>query len=159
MVWKLGLDPSIKNWAYLRIDSLKCYTVRVYQNVLKWRGWTGLELVFLPHSVHDFWGKLFLIITDILFFIITDQVLLPDCLLFFEILGKMWIVINSFPVCDIMNFEILTFLSSCFPKWPKNQGKHLSSLRMKKAFSIIFIWRNIHILLTWLSELSGFLVK
>ena len=151
MVGKLGLDPSIKNWVYLRIDSLKCDTVRVYQNVLKWRCWTGLELVSLPHSAHDFWGKLF--------FIITDQILLPDCLLFFEMLGNMWIVMNSFPVCDIMNFEISTFLSSCFPKWPKNQGKHLSILRMKKAFNIIFIWRNIYILLTWLSELSGFLVK
>ena len=83
MVEKLVPDPFLKsqNWAYLWINSQKfdavCFIVcqvKGYRNILKLscrpltfylifsflkKAKRGLELVFLPHSLHSFWRKYF----------------------------------------------------------------------------------------------------
>ena len=53
----------------------------------------------------------------------------------------MCIIIISFPVDDVINFEInRSFLSSRFPAWPKMSGKNLNlnlnRLRTKRIFKV-----------------------
>ena len=70
----------------------------------------GLELVFLPHFLHNFWRKIFLLLYSINWpnFIVW----LPlSC----EILGNMRIAIACKPSCDVLNFEVsLIFLIKPF---------------------------------------------
>ena len=90
VVGKLVPDPFVlnQNWAYLWINSLKCYTVCFFvcpsgglPKYITTRMLTAcvdfiklfrktkscLELISLPHFLHD---------------ILTNQILLPDCLYF-----------------------------------------------------------------------------
>ena len=105
-------DTFLKNWdwAYLWINSLKFYTVYFYLNP-SWRPSKyietklqttcfyfiksfskktkkGLELISLPHFLHDFWRKMFLLVHSINWpkFILWLSLLR-------EILGNMCIVI------------------------------------------------------------------
>ena len=76
---KLVPDPFIKNsnWAHLWIDSQKFHQVSFYRSLLKYiktkmltiyfyliklfkKTKRGLELICLPHFLHDFWRKIFL---------------------------------------------------------------------------------------------------
>ena len=74
----------------------------------------GLELIWLPHFLHNFWRRIFFS----LYSINTPNfiVLLP---LFSEILSNMCIAIVCKPVCDVMNFEV-----------------NLIFLRMERAFNM-----------------------
>ena len=91
-----------------------------------------LELVSLPHFLHDFWREIFLLLYSInwpnfIFWL----------LLLREILGNLSIVIICWLVCDVIDFEInLIFLTKPFLQWPKNQDKNLNFLWMKRAFKI-----------------------
>ena len=70
----------------------------------------GVELVSLPHFLHNFWRKIFLS----LYFInsLSFIVWLP---LLREILGNMCIVIVYQPGCEVMHFEVnLIFLIKSF---------------------------------------------
>ena len=61
----------------------------------------ALELVSLPHFLHNFWRKIFLMLYSINW---------PNLIVFlhflYEVLGNMRIVIVCFPVCDAINFQI-----------------------------------------------------
>ena len=77
----------------------------------------GLELVYLPHFLNNFWRKILLFIYSINWpnFIVWLSLL---C----EILGNMCIAIVSKPGCDAMNFEVKDFelkaffLKSCYSR-------------------------------------------
>ena len=70
----------------------------------------GLELVSLPHFVHNFWRKIF-----ILLYSINPSSFIVWLPLLREILGDMCIVIVWKPDCDVMTFEVnLTFLIKPF---------------------------------------------
>ena len=66
-----------------------------------------------------------------LYILITDQILLPDCLLF-EILGNWCLVFICFLVSDVTNIEIN--LSSHFSTQPKFQEKIVNISRNEKNF-------------------------
>ena len=76
----------------------------------------GLELVSLPHFLHNFWREIFLLLYSI--YLPNFIVWLP---LLCEILGNIYIAIICKPVCDVMNFEVnLIFLiNPFFLTWPK----------------------------------------
>ena len=124
MVERLVPDPFLKNenWAYLRINSLKYYTVCFYctaswglSKYIETKLQTtcfhiiklfrkikrSLELVFLLYFPHNFWRKIFLL----LYFINW-----PNFIVWFplhcEILDNMCIAIVCKPCCDIMIFEV-----------------------------------------------------
>ena len=148
MVEKLFPDPFLKNqnWAYFRINSLNIYevlnllyiklrTIKIHLHETedhlllphiklfqKTKG--GLELVSLPHLLHDFWRKM--LFSNFI-------VWLP---LFYEILDNMCTVIVCEPGCDVITFEInLAFqVKSFFSIQPKSQDKNLSIFRTKRAF-------------------------
>ena len=119
------------NWAYLWINNLKFYTVCFYC-MASWRlskynktklqttcfylilssflKNKGLELVSLPHFLHHFWRKTFLLLCYINWpsFIVW----LPSLC---EILGNMCIAVVCKPGCVVMNFGVnLTFLIKPF---------------------------------------------
>ena len=79
--------------------------IKLFQKIKR-----GLELVSLPHFLHNFWRKIFLLLYSINWpnFIVW----LP---LLCEILGNMCIAIVCKPGCDVMNFEVnLIFLINLF---------------------------------------------
>ena len=152
---KLVPDPFIKNqnWAYLLTNSLKCYKVCLIvcpsrglpniktevltscfcpiQSFFK-KQKSSLELVSLPHFLHDFWREMFLR----LYFINW-----PKCIawlpFFLEILDNMCIVIICCPACDVINFEI----NHNFPIKPffyetKKSGRKCNISRTKRAFNM-----------------------
>ena len=65
---------------------------------------------------------------------LTDQVSLHDCHLFPEILGNICIVVISWPVCDVVIFEInQSFLITPFFYITKKLGQNVSLLGTKRA--------------------------
>ena len=87
-----------------------------------------LELVFLPHFLHDFWRKVFLTLYSInwLNYIVWLYLII-------EILGNICIVIGCYPACDVINFRInFSFLIKSFSFMTKNVGQKCKS---KKHFS------------------------
>ena len=145
VVDKLVPDPFLKNlnWAYLWINSLKFYTVCFdctpcwgpskyietklqticFYHILGFlKKSRGMELVFLPHFLHNFWRKILLLLYSINW--TNFFVWLP---LLCEILGSMCIAIVCKPGCDVMNFEVnLIFL---IKPWQK-----LKYLENEKSF-------------------------
>ena len=105
------------------------YQVECYRNLLKlsyrpiiftsyktFFKWKGLELVFLPHFLHDFWRKMFLLL-----YLLTDQVSLPICLY-----GVRHCDYCTVIVCqqgfDTINFEInLIFLVKPYFNYLQNE--------------------------------------
>ena len=61
----------------------------------------GLKLVSLPHFLHNFWRKMFITL-----YFINWSNFVARLLLLLETLDIMCIVINYYPVCDVMNFQI-----------------------------------------------------
>ena len=143
---KLFPDPFLKNqnWASLWIDSLKFYVVVAFvcffcfvcffeyqaegcRYILKL---SCRPLVTLSYFVHDFWGKIFLLLHSINW---------PNLLVWLpllgEILGNMCIVIVCWPGCAVINFEInLMFLiKPFFLHDPKVKTK---IWRTKRAFNL-----------------------
>ena len=91
---------------YQNISKLRCWphALPLYKAFLKTNG--GLELVSLPHFLHVFWKKIFLLLHSINWpnFIAWLPLLL-------ELLGNMCSVIVCKPACDVINFEFtLMFL-------------------------------------------------
>ena len=130
MVEKLFLETFLKNqnWAYLRINSVRFYTVYFYcmpslglskysetklhttcfYLILSFckKQNKCLELVPLPHFLHDFLRKIF-----ILLYSINWPNFIAWLSLLREILGYMFIIIVCYPGCDVTNFKInLMFL-------------------------------------------------
>ena len=120
-----------QNWGYLWISSLESYTVFIvcssgglpkyiknlssdhmlltYIKVFK-ETKRGMDLVFPHHFLHDFLWKIFFILYSIkrLNFIGWLPLLL-------KILGKMYVAIVCYTVCDVTNFKIkLSFLVKPF---------------------------------------------
>ena len=105
-----------------------------------WKTTADLELVSLPHFLHDFWWKIFLLLYSIIFW--------PNFIswlsLLYEILGNMCIAIGFLPGCDVINFEInLIFLIKpfflCDQKvkikiWISWERKGLSLKKIKQIF-------------------------
>ena len=90
----------------------------VYQNILKLRRWPlactpykafflkkkrnrGLELVSLPHFLHQFWRKTFLTL-----YVIKCPNFIAWLPLLLDMLGNICIVMKYFPVYDVINFKI-----------------------------------------------------
>ena len=119
--------------SYLKVLKLNCWQLALtsYNAFLKKQ--RGLELVSLPHFLHDFWRTIIILLYSINWpsFIVW----LP---LLREILSNMCIAIVCWPVCDVINFEInLIFLINPFSLiWPKIQDKNLNILRKKRAFKM-----------------------
>ena len=129
VVEELSPDPFLinQNWVYLWINSLKFHRVCFYC-MSSWglsryiktklqitcfylikpffrKTKSGRKIASLPHFLHDFWGKMFLLLYSIKWpnFIVWFLLLL-------EMLGNMCIVIH-----EVINFEInLTFLIKPF---------------------------------------------
>ena len=154
-----SLRPSfefkIKHISRLAVWNCKKFLLIVrpfenYQNVLKLRCWSyktflknrkkGLELLFLPHFLHDFSIKIF----GMLYFINWPNFIVWFSL-FLKIMGNMCIVIICFTVIMMLQILklILAFLSGRFPTWPKNEknneGKYEFDVYRKSAIT------NIHI--------------
>ena len=93
----------------------------------------GLQLVYLPHFLHDFRRKTFLLL-----YFINWPNFIVWLLLLREVLTNMCIAIVSFRGCDVINFEInLIFLIKPYlSTWPKSQDKNLNILRTKRAFKV-----------------------
>ena len=102
--------PKNQNRAYLWINILKLYIYIYIYIYFVFIFWQVEELVSLPHFLHDFWIKMFLLI-----YYFTWPNFNVWLLLLLEILGNMCIVILCCPDCDVINFEInLIFLIKTF---------------------------------------------
>ena len=102
----------------------------------------GLGLVSPPHSVYDFWRKIFSMLYSIIWphFIVWLPLLL-------KILGNMCITIVSYPDSDVIKFEInLIFLIKPFFYMTKKSRQKFKYLVNKKNFwgeirSIFYIFQ------------------
>ena len=142
--------PFHKIWAYLEISSLECLflmdvEVRVYQNILKLRCYhlllpyiqlikktkRGLGLDSLPHFLHDFWRKMFLMI-----YFANWLNFIAWLLLLLETLCNMCIfIICCAVVCDAINFEINhSFVIKPFFCISKMSGQKCKNLKNKRRF-------------------------
>ena len=91
----------------------------------------ALELVSLPHFLHDFSRKKFLTLNSHNCTNFTHWLsLLPEILG----AGNMCIVIICFPVYGVKNFEILAFFSQRFPTWPEKSRQKFKYLKNEKGF-------------------------
>ena len=91
-----------------------------------------LGLVSPPCFVHDFSRKKFHML---------DSINWPNFILWFplllEISGNMCTVINCYPVCDVINFEIyLSFLIKSFSYMTKNSEQKRKFLKNKRGFKV-----------------------
>ena len=83
----------------------KCPYKHSYINFFK-KAKRGLELVSLPHFLCDFSRKIFLVLCSVKW-----SNFIAWLLLVLEILGNMCILINYFPICNVINLGInLTLL-------------------------------------------------
>ena len=98
------------SWGLSKYIETKLQTTCFYVIMLFYKIKRGLELVSLPHFVHNFWRKIF-----ILLYSINPSSFIVWLPLLREILGDMCIVIVWKPDCDVMTFEVnLTFLIKPF---------------------------------------------
>ena len=138
VVEKLVTDPFLKNWnwAYIWINSLTFYAVcfcwiaswglsKYFETKLHlvsphikllWKIKRSLELVSLPHFLHNFWRKIFLLLCSVNW---------PNVIVYFfllcEILSNICIAIVCKPGCDVLNFEVnLIFLIKLFFQHEQN---------------------------------------
>ena len=118
--------------------------VEVFQNILKLRSWPfvftlnktfqkrkrGLELVSLPHFLHNFWRKIFFTFHSLNWpnFIACLSLLLV-------ILCNMCIATVYWPGCDVISFEInLIFLIKSFFYLTKKSRQKCKYLKNEKTF-------------------------
>ena len=126
-----------QNWANLWINSLKFYTVCFHRmaswGLLKYIGTKlqstcsklfqkikkGLELVSLPHFLHDFFKKYFS--CSIL---LTDRISLSVSL-YFVIYWATYVLIACEPSCDVINsgINLIFLIKPGFFAWWKSQDK------------------------------------
>ena len=98
------------SWGLSKYIETKLQTTCFYVIMLFYKIKRGLKLVSLPHFVHNFWRKIF-----ILLYSINPSSFIVWLPLLREILGDMCIVIVWKPDCDVMTFEVnLTFLIKPF---------------------------------------------
>ena len=135
MMEKLIPDPFWKNQnrAYLWINRIKLCTICFYLCPIYQIYWNcadhwlllhiklfqktrwSLELVSLPHFLHDFWTKIFFTLYSI-----SSPNYMIWLRLLLGMLGNMYIVIVYFVGCDVINFEInLTFVIKLFSHMTK----------------------------------------
>ena len=80
-----------------------------------------MELVSLAHFRHDFWRKIFLLLSSI-----TWLNLIAWLLLLREMFGRICIINVCWPDCDVINFEItLIFLIKPFFLHDQNTNKKI----------------------------------
>ena len=92
----------------------------------------GLELVSLPHFLHDFWRKIFLML-----YFINWPSFIAWFLLLLEMWGNICIVSICCPVYHVTNFEInRSFDIKPFFYITKKSGQNENISRTKKAFNI-----------------------
>ena len=116
--------------------------VKVSQNMLKLRWWSlafpyikfskekGMELVPLPHFLHYFWIKIFLML-----YFITWPNFIAWLSLLLEILDNICTAIMCCPVCGAIHFEIkFSFLIKPFFYITKNLGQKRKYLKNEKSF-------------------------
>ena len=86
-----------------------------------------LELVSLPHFLHDVWRKILLWLCSVNW---------PNCVAWLPLLRK--ILGNIICVLELFVYQVETsnIISSRFSIWPKSHDKNWNSLRMKRAFKI-----------------------
>ena len=151
---KLVPDPILKNehWAFLWINSLNIFTVCFYR-VVSWEllkyidtklqsNWfhlilsffkkikRGLELCTLPHFLHNFWRKIFILLRSV-----NRPNFIVWLSLLCEILGNMCIGIVCKPGCDVMDFEVsLIFQIKLFFLHDQNDVRKMYYLEDKKSF-------------------------
>ena len=91
----------------------------------------GLELVSLPHFLHNFWRKLFFLLYSI-----NCPNFIVLLLFLCEILGNMCIAIVCKPSCDVMNFEfnLMFLIKPFFLHDQKVETKTKISWEWKKHF-------------------------
>ena len=97
-----------------------------------------LGIVSPPHFVYDFSRKMFLMLHSVNWpnFIVSLS-------LFLEILGNLDIVINCFPRCDIINFEItLIFPIKPFFYLTEKSRQKFKSLKNEKSFFRLPLLQN-----------------
>ena len=89
-----------------------------------------LGIVFPPHFVHGFQEKCFSYHV-----LLTDQILLPDCLYFtrYWSIRVLQLFVNQVVMSQVLTLT-LSIKSSHFSIWPKSHDKNLNILRTKKAF-------------------------
>ena len=100
--------------------------IKLFQKIKK-----VLELVSLPHFLHNFRMKIFLLLYCI------NWPNLIICLpLFYKILGNMCIAIVCKPVCEVMNFEVnlIFFKLSRFSYMTKKSWQKLKYLGNETSF-------------------------
>ena len=90
----------------------------------------GLELVSLPHFLHNFWGKILLLLYSIKFhfLIVFTSWDIGEYVYYNCLLTRLW----------RHEFWLQPYLSNqaVFPTWPKSHDKNVSLLRMKRAFQM-----------------------
>ena len=97
---------------------------------LFWKRKRVLQLVFMPHFLHDFLRKMFL-----LFCSVNWPSFIVGLTLFREMLGNMCILI-VYSGCDIIKFEInLAFLTSPFLHMTEESKRKFKYLNNEKNFS------------------------
>ena len=89
---------NVKIWNIL---ILRCRPLVFTFNKAFYKIKRGLKLVFLPHFLHRFWKKIFLVLNSI-----SWSLFIAWFSLFVEILDSMCIVIICYPLCDVINFEV-----------------------------------------------------
>ena len=98
---------------------------------LFWKTKSGLELVFLPHFLHNFYRKIF---------ISGYSINWPHAILWLplipEISNNVCMVILCYPGCDVINFEVnLIFLIKPFFYISKKLRQKFRYLENEKSFS------------------------
>ena len=89
----------------------------------------GVELVFLPHFLHNFDRKLFLTLYSI-----SSQNFIDWFFLLLEILSNMCIIIIYFPIDDVIRFETnLSFVTKSLFYITKNVRTQCNILKTKRA--------------------------
>ena len=150
MVEKLVAGPFLKkqNWPYLWINGLKFYTVCVYCMAC-WRlskyiktklpttyfhlilSFLKKKLVSLPHFLHNFWSKIFLLLY--IYILLTDQIkLLSGCLYFVRFWQYVYCNCLKTVTSWILKFNLSFSDQAIFPTWPKSCTKTLNILRMER---------------------------
>ena len=143
---------SKKTWEYLWINSLKFHTAcfhcmsRSWTNKTYWNWggnhWLllyiklfyktekGLQLVYLPHFLHDFEQNYLITLYSL------DRPSFMIWLhLLFEIPGNMFIAIICVPLCDVIYLKFtVAFLSSGFPTNSKMSKLKCKYLRNENSF-------------------------
>ena len=130
---KLGisLDQQPEMWCSLFLlctQVLNCWSLALTLYKAFSKNKKSLEIVTLPHFLHEFWRKIFLMLYSINW---PNFVLLLHLLL--KIFGSMCIVVICLAVCDVISLK-LTFLIKPFSYITKRPRQKFKYLKKEKSF-------------------------